>query len=187
MTKLILIRHGETNWNVEGRYTGQTDIPLNSHGIKQAHILTKRLSSQNIDAIYSSDLRRALQTAEILAEACGAPLFADARLREINQGQWEGMHFEEIRARFAKAWRRRKDNPLEVAPPGGETVRQVRARVLHVVEEILQRHPNHVVAIVSHGLALSILKTHFGGFPIEKVWDHIPSNTEPETIHLEAK
>ena len=186
MTELILIRHGETDWNVEGRYTGQSDVPLNANGLAQARQVAKRLRGQLLEAIYSSDLLRARQTAEAIAQATGAPLILDPRLREIHQGEWEGLHFDEIRARYAEAFQRRQQDPLNVAPPGGETVGQVRARVLAALEDILRRHPRSRVAIVSHGLALALIKQHLQDLPIQQVWDLIPDNAEPETLPAEA-
>lgn len=186
MTTLILIRHGETDWNLEGRYSGQTDVPLNTNGKRQARKTAERLQNQKIDAIYSSDLIRAQETAEALGHERDIPLHLDARLREINQGQWEGMHIEEIRTRYAEAWKVHKENPLSVAPPGGETVGQVRARVFAAVADILHQHPKAVIAIVSHGLSLALLRAHVANAAIEEVWDFIPAHAEPEWIQMEA-
>lgn len=186
MTNLILIRHGETDWNLEGRYTGQTDVPLNTNGRRQARSAAKRLQDQKIDAIYSSDLIRAQETAEALRHDQDIPLHFDARLREINQGEWEGLHIEAIRMRFAEAWRVHKEQPLSVAPPGGETVGQVRERVFAAIEDILHQHPKANIAIVSHGLALALLRAHAAGAAIEKVWDFIPPHAQPEWIQMEA-
>ena len=186
MTALILIRHGETDWNVEGRYTGQSDVPLNARGLEQADSLAKRLQGTRIDAIYSSDLRRAQQTAMTLAESRGMRILIDPRLREIHQGEWEGMLFKDIRASYSQAWEQRVRDPLLVAPPGGETVGQVRARVLEALRDILHQHPDGHLAIVSHGLVLALIKVHIAALPIETVWDHIPKNAEPEIIVMEA-
>jgi len=187
MTELILIRHGETDWNIEGRYQGQSDIPLNQNGMQQARDMAHRLRHYQFDAIISSDLSRALQTAEILSKTSNAPLRIDSRLREINQGEWEGMLFADIRSLYAKAFKERLRNPLEVAPPGGETVGQVRQRVLDALQEIVEQFPDGIVAIVSHGLSLAIIKVHFNNLAIETVWDHIPSNANPERISVEVE
>ncbi len=186
MTELLLIRHGQTDWNLEGRYTGQTDVPLNAKGISQAKTLARRLANEPLEAIYTSDLSRARQTAELLAQATMAPLVVDRRLREIDQGQWEGLLFDEIRSRFHEAWKRRVNHPLEVAPPGGETVGDIRRRVLEALEEILHAHPLDTVAIVAHGLALAIIKVHLNQQAIQTVWDHIPDNVEPERLLVEV-
>lgn len=185
MTTLILIRHGETDWNIEGRYTGQSDIPLNKRGLQQAETLAKKINVDTIDAIYSSDLQRAFETAKRLRDQGDIPLFLDARLREIHQGEWEGLHFDEIHARYRQAWEQRKNAPMEVAPPGGETVGEVRQRVLGAVREIIDQHPGETIAIVSHGLCLAIIQVEANGLPIETVWDYIPSNANPHFINAE--
>lgn len=185
MTTLILIRHGETDWNTEGRYTGQSDIPLNTRGLQQAETLAKKLNVDAIDVIYSSDLQRASETAKRLRDKVDIPLFLDARLREIHQGEWEGLHFDEIYTRYRQAWEQRKNAPLEVAPPGGETVGEVRQRVLEVIREIIDQHPEETIAIVSHGLCLAIIQVEANGLPIETVWDHFPANANPQFLNAE--
>jgi broad specificity phosphatase PhoE len=187
MTELILIRHGKTDWNIEGRYQGQSDVPLNPSGLKQAEELAQELRHEAINAIFSSDLARARQTAQILSHINGAPLYLDRRLREIHQGEWEGMLFDHIRTRYTKAFEERLRDPLQVAPPGGETVGQVRERVLEATHEIITEYPHGLVAIVSHGLSLAIIKVHYNKLAIETVWDHIPENTVPERIIVEAR
>jgi alpha-ribazole phosphatase len=187
MTEIILIRHGETDWNIEGRYQGQSDVPLNENGIQQAREMASRIRHYQFNAIISSDLSRARQTAEILSEFSDAPLKIDPRLREINQGDWEGMLYADIRSRYAEAFEKRLNNPLEVAPPGGETVGQVRDRVLEAIQEIVEEYPDGIVAIVSHGLSLAIIKVHFNKYEIENVWDYIPSNAKPERLFVEVE
>jgi alpha-ribazole phosphatase len=184
MTELILIRHGETDWNVQGRYSGQSDVPLNERGRAQARRIVEALQGEALAAVYSSDLARSAETARLLAQATRAPLHLDRRLREIDQGEWEGLHFDEVRERFREAWRERQRRPLEVAAPGGETVGQLRSRVLQVLQDILTRHPSGTVAVVSHGLALAILRVHLQGAAIEAVWDQIPPNAEPERVEV---
>lgn len=187
MTDLLLIRHGETDWNLEGRYQGQSDVPLNEEGLKQARDLAQRLQHYPLDAIFSSDLKRAQKTAEILRDVSKAPLYLDPRLREIHQGEWEGMLFSDIRSRYAEAFEERLNDPLQVAPPGGETVGELRRRVLDAIDDIIIRYPHGLVAIVSHGLSLAIIKVHFNNIAIENVWDYIPDNANPEKIIVEAK
>jgi alpha-ribazole phosphatase len=186
MTELILIRHGQTDWNLQGRYQGQSDVPLNDKGREQARQLVAKLQHIEIDAIYSSDLVRARQTAQILAEAIDAPLVLDPRLREIHQGLWEGMLFQNIQQEYSRAFERRKSDPLQVAPPEGETVGQLRHRVLSALKDILEAHPNGRVAIVAHGLSLALILVELNGIPIQQVWDHIPPNAQPEFIAAEG-
>jgi probable phosphoglycerate mutase len=185
MTCLILIRHGQTDWNVEGRYQGQVDIPLNERGREQAAQTARALSGANLAAIYASDLTRAVETAKALAQVAGLPVRIDPRLREINQGRWEGRLFDEIRAEYPEELKRRQEDPLAFAPPGGEVVGQVRERVLAAVADIVRRHPDQRVAIVSHGLALALVRTYYGDYPAGKVWELVPGNGEIVELEVE--
>jgi alpha-ribazole phosphatase len=178
MTRLFLIRHGETDWNTEGRWQGQADVPLNPKGICQATQIAQRLRSSGLNAIYSSDLVRARQTAQILADTVGRAVFVDARLREIHQGEWQGMLVSEIQERYAEEFQQRRDDPLSVAPPGGETTLQVQERVLSAVEEIRAKHPGETVAIVSHGFAIAVILAYCRDIPVTEVWGLVPQNGE---------
>jgi 2,3-bisphosphoglycerate-dependent phosphoglycerate mutase len=176
MTRLILIRHGETDWNTEGRWQGQVDVPLNATGRRQAQRMARSLKSAAIMAIYSSDLQRARQTAQVLADSTGLPLHLDSRLREIHQGEWQGLLFSEIQARYTQAYQDRQRDPLNFSPPGGEAVAQVRERVVAAIREIVRQHPDEAVAIVLHGFVLAVLIAHLRGQPFDQVWDLIPGN-----------
>jgi broad specificity phosphatase PhoE len=184
VTELLLVRHGETDWNLEGRYSGHSEVPLNERGRAQARQLAEVLRNEPLAAVFSSDLARAVETARPLAEATRTPLRLDPRLREIDQGEWEGMLFEEIRSRFQQAWERRQQLPLEVSAPGGETVGQLQARVLEALGDILAAYPDQAVAVVSHGLALAIIRVHLEGGPIQSVWEAIPPNAEAVRIEV---
>ena len=186
MTRLILIRHGETDWNAEGRYQGHVDMPLNGNGREQAAQIARALRGADLAAIYTSDLARASETAEVLAQAAGLPVQVDPRLREIDQGRWEGKLFTEIRAQYPEKFKRRRENPLAFKAPGGETVQQVRGRVLAAVADTVSRHPTQNVAIVSHGLALAIVRAHYGDYPAGEIWDLVPGNGEIVQIEVGA-
>jgi alpha-ribazole phosphatase len=185
MTRLILIRHGQTDWNVEGRYQGQVDIPLNECGREQAAQIVRALSGVNLAAVYASDLGRAVETAQALAQAAGLQVRVDPRLREINQGRWEGRLFDEIRAEYPEELRRRRENPLAFKPPDGEVVGQVRERVLAAVADIVRRYPTQSVAIVSHGLALALVRAHYGDHSAGEIWDLVPGNGEIVEMEVE--
>ncbi len=176
MTRFILIRHGETDWNIEGRWQGQADVPLNARGREQAAKLARSLSETSIAAIYSSDLSRARETAERLAQVSGLQVCIDPRLREIHQGEWQGQLFTDIQAKYADEFHQRKKHPMSMAPPGGETAFQVRERVLGAIQDIGHKHLGRTVAIVSHGFAIAVLLAHYQNVPIEQVWDLIPEN-----------
>ncbi len=176
MTRFILIRHGETDWNIEGRWQGQADVPLNERGREQAVQTAHALDDIKFAAIYSSDLSRARETAEALASVMKLNVQFDVRLREIHQGEWQGLLISEIRARYADAIRLRMIDPRSVVPPGGETTSQVMERVVAAIEDIRPKYFGQTVAVVSHGFAIACLLTHYRNLPIERVWDLIPGN-----------
>lgn len=178
MTIFWLVRHGETDWNLEGRYQGQADPPLNAHGVSQARQIGDRLRPEGITAIFSSDLRRALHTAQIIAERLQLPVICDKRLREISLGEWEGMLVEEIIARYPQEWQRRKDDPLNAHAPRGETLIQVAERVGAAAEQIAQEYPGASVVIVSHGMALAVLYCLARNLPLAQAYMLIPDNAQ---------
>ncbi len=140
MTTILLARHGETDWNREGRWQGWADPPLNETGRGQARELAEQLRSTPFDAVFSSDLRRARQTAEILAAPHGVPVVAERDLREIDVGSWSGLTRAEIAERFPDGTR-----------PDGETHEQHAGRVRAAVTRIARDHPGGRILIVGHG------------------------------------
>ena len=187
MTRFCLVRHGQTDWNLEGRYQGQSDVPLNAAGIAQAQALARRLKDEHFDAAYSSDLSRARDTAlAISAVHGGLAVNIDPRLREINQGRWEGVQVEKIRERYAGLWLARQTDPVSVRPPGGETVGEVYQRVRAALDEIAVRYPEGSVLIVSHGLALATILCTLQGIPLGQAYQHIPENSVPLWIKWPA-
>lgn len=186
MTRLLLIRHGETDWNREGRYQGQSDVPLNATGREQAWHLAEALRGTPLAAIYSSDLRRARETANCLARATGAPLHLDRRLREIGLGEWEGQLFSDIQRLYPDLVRQRREDPLRFAPPGGESLTDLIDRLLSAVRDITALHAREEVALVSHGFALAVIKVSLNGSPIEQVWDLVPRNAEMQWLEVES-
>lgn len=179
-TELWLVRHGQTDWNVEGRYQGQADMPLNEIGVKQARDLAERLRDVNYAAIFSSDLQRASSTARILAGDKEVKI--DPRLREIHQGEWEGQLFSVIRQRYADYFTQRKENPLQSRPPGGESLQEVADRVKECVDEIVHQFGGERVLIVSHGLAIATVLAAVKGYSLEKAFELIPDNADPQII-----
>lgn len=182
MTWLILARHGQTDWNIEGRYQGQTDLSLNETGRAQARELAEQLADQPVVAIYSSDLRRARETAGIIAERVGLAVQVDERLREVHLGRWEGMLFSDIVAQYPSVWEQRQRDPVHSRPPGGESAAEVSVRVWAVVDEIAGRHAPGPVLIVSHGLALAALLCRAQNIPLTRIYEMVPDNAHPITV-----
>lgn len=181
MTELWLIRHGETDWNLEGRYQGQTDIPLNQTGIEQARRLSMNLPPEPFTTIYSSDLKRARMTGDILAQKLGLTIHSDQRLREINQGEWEGRLVSEIRASFEH------QDPTQlktarICPPRGETVVELVQRVVPAINHIACSHPGEKVIVVTHGLVIASLICQVKGLSLEEVYSQIPINAQETVI-----
>jgi broad specificity phosphatase PhoE len=177
MARLILVRHGVTDWNREGRYQGQSDPPLNDEGLQQAHRLIELLKPEGISRVVSSDLKRASETARILAE--GLRLESpgtDARLREIDLGRWEGRLAIEIAREDALAWDARLGDPVNVAAPGGETTLQVAQRVWACLDELAAQAGADTIAVVSHGLALATALSRARHLPLADASAIVPDN-----------
>ena len=159
-TRLLLVRHGETAWNADGRLQGHLDIALNDVGRAQARRLAAALADERepIDIIYSSDLARALQTAQAVADATGAPLIATPALRERDFGAFQGRSFAAIEAELpdeAERWRRRDP---DWAPPGaGESLLQFKERITHAVCALAAKNIGKHVAMFTHGGVLDVL------------------------------
>ncbi len=179
MTQLCLIRHGQTDWNLEGRYQGQSDVPLNENGHEQAKSLIEKLKEQTFSAVYSSDLMRAQQTAAPIAKMLDIPIQIEPRLREINQGEWEGVLVDDIKARYAEIWSKRTVDPANVRPPGGETVREVANRVYAALDEIARIFPTDQVIVVSHGLSIATAICRDKNIPVGQAYTVIPDNVQP--------
>lgn len=161
--KLILVRHGETRWNHENRILGHTGIALNKTGREQAARLAVALKDEKVSAIYSSPLRRARQTAEEIARHHGLEVVTDEALKEIDAGELDGLTFEELTERygdFFKEWM--LDDP-SLRMPGGESKTELQQRTWPAVERIVREHPDGVVILVSHSLAIvSIISRALG-------------------------
>lgn len=157
-TRIIAVRHGETAWNVDARIQGQLDIGLNDTGRWQARRVGEALAAEPITAVYSSDLGRAHETAQAVAEFTGIPVVADEGLRERSFGLFEGKTFDEIHENWpdhAHNWRKRI--PEWQPPDGGESLLELRERVTRTMQELAARHPGEQIVVVAHGGVLDTL------------------------------
>ncbi len=157
ITRLMLVRHGETDWNVGLRIQGHTDIPLNPRGREQARRLGLNFGEEALDAVYASDLSRAFDTAAELAHACGAELRQEVSLRERHFGCFEGMTFGEIEARWPDQARRWRQRDPHFGPAGGETLWAFHHRCVDTATRLAARHPGESIALVAHGGVLDCL------------------------------
>ena len=169
MTELILIRHGETDWNRELRFQGQIDVPLNAVGHEQARRLALRLGREAVPGVISSDLMRARQTAAALlhgAAAHSTRLALDAGLREQSFGVVDGMRVSEIQAEQPAAWARWTAFDADYAFDGAESTRQFHARVMDAILRLAQRHTGQTLMVVTHGGVLDMVYRNALALPL---------------------
>jgi probable phosphoglycerate mutase len=164
-TRVIIVRHGQTHWNLKLIRQGHLDSPLTDRGIAQAKALGQRLAQENFAALYSSDLGRAVQTAEMIGTVSGHSVLTDARLRERNLGVFQGLGREEIERRFPEEYRLHRSLGPDYVIPSGESVLQQVERNLGCLSEIAATHYSGTVVVVTHGGVLSGLFRHTFSIP----------------------
>mgnify|MGYP001788279456 CR=1 FL=1 len=164
------MRHGQTSWNQEGKYQGHSDISLNERGIKQGNLVAKRLANEKISAIYSSDLLRAQQTAEAIAEYHGLSVITKPEFREINFGIWEGLTYQEIIKDWSEILTAMYSKPGEIGPPQGESFQVVKQRVTRSLQECIAEHQEQTIVLVSHGGTMRVLLCAALGIGLDKMW-----------------
>lgn len=170
-SKIILVRHGETDWNHEGRFLGQSDPGLNQRGQMQAQTIADQLSIENIDLLCSSDLLRAVQTSEAIARVCKTSINVIPALREINFGTWEGLTYKDIENRYPLLWNEWLEDPFKVRIPDGETAEEVRCRVIEAWNRMVNVSSAQTAVIVAHGGPLRLLICHLLGILPARQWE----------------
>ena len=151
MTTIFFIRHGQTLWNKALKYQGHSDIALTEEGLQQAERVARRLSREPFAAIYSSDLSRAVVTAEKVAEHHALPVVTMPEFREVGFGAWEGLKYDQIYASWSTEIEKFFRSPSQVEIPGGETFHAVKARTDRGIAALRQKHDGECIAVVSHG------------------------------------
>lgn len=154
-TVLFAVRHGETEWNLTGRQQGHLDSRLSQRGVEQAEELARGLAERGIETIYSSDLGRAFQTAEIIGARLGLPVHPDRRLRERHLGSLQALTKDEFQQRYPGEWASFSTGDPDYVFPGGESARQRYDRSVSCLLELTRRHPGHTILVVTHGGVLS--------------------------------
>ena len=157
MTEILLVRHGETLWNQQGRMQGQHDSPLTATGLHQARQLARRLARTTFAALYSSDLGRAHQTARCIADETGHEIVAEQGLRERHFGIFEGLTNAEIKTRYPEDYELFAKRDPQYVMSGGESAAQFMARVVSTLDRIAAEHSGGTIVVVSHGLVLDAL------------------------------
>jgi len=170
MTEIILARHGETEWNVAEIFRGRTDVELNETGIRQAKLLAEYLSKVKIDAIYSSPLKRALETAEIIASYHKLDVDIAPDLTDFNFGKWQGLSHQEVKGKYKKLYTEWINHPDRVKMPAGESLEDVRKRATRVVARVIARYAETVV-LVSHRVVNKVLICALLGLDNSHFWN----------------
>ncbi|MBN1692427.1 MAG: histidine phosphatase family protein [Dehalococcoidales bacterium] len=157
MPEIILIRHGETQYNAKETFRGRADVPLNENGLEQAQLLSEYLTDDKIDVVYSSPLKRAVKTAEIIAAPHRLKVNVVENLNDIDCGQWQGLTLEEVQEKYEEIYQDWLDTPEQVRLPGGESLEDVRSRVLPFVQDAVMRYGEGKIVFVSHRVVNKVL------------------------------
>lgn len=177
MFRLLLVRHGETAWNASRRYQGQEDVRLNDAGREQAAAAARRLGSADLQVIYTSDLRRAAETARVIAQPHGLEVHEDARLRELNFGVWQGLTYQQIADQDPRRLARWNADRVNRTPPEGESLAQMAARLREFLDEVRAQHPDDTVTVVSHGGTIRVILCLLLDHPLGAYWQFEVDNT----------
>lgn len=167
-TKLILIRHGETEWSYQKRYCGFTDIDLNGKGRWQARRLLKRLSKEQIHKVYSSDMKRTVQFAKIVVK--DTPVEEILDLREINFGIFEGLKYPDLMIKYPQLYRKWLKDPLNIIIPRGESLDSLAARVRKVVRRILSQNSDKTIAVFTHAGPIKVILCDMIKLNLKEIW-----------------
>ena len=171
MTRIVLVRHGQTAWNREVRFRGQADVELDEFGLQQAQATGRYLAARwPVVAVYASPLRRATQTAEAIARAHGLTAHPLEGLLDINFGEWQGLSPDEVAQRYPALYEAWWEAPHTVHFPGGEGLDDVRSRIVAALDEVIARHPEQAVALVSHTVANRVLLCAVLGWGNDRFW-----------------
>jgi 2,3-bisphosphoglycerate-dependent phosphoglycerate mutase len=184
-TTICLARHGETNWNIERRFQGQFDIALNARGRAQARAIARELTNAHFDRVYSSDLRRAMNTAAPIAEARGLRVLATQRLREKDDGVWQGHTHAEVQAKYADDYQHYLNREPDFAAPEGETLAEFSRRVRLVLTDIARESAGLTVLVVAHAGVLDIAWRLATGKGLAEKREHPVLNATPNWIAYE--
>jgi broad specificity phosphatase PhoE len=185
MTRLILVRHGKTDWNAINRIQGGVDVPLNAEGLQQARGVAAQLSGEKIDAIFSSELSRSFATAEEIARSYKIKVKRFKELNELNQGLWQGLLVTEVKKRYKRQYNLWKADPTLVQPPKGENIKDVYDRVINLMQRLIDKFPVKTVCIVSHEIIIGLIKCHLRDVDLKNIWDFTLKPASWEIIDVE--
>lgn len=167
-TKVILIRHGETDWSYQKKYCGFSDIDLNEKGRQQARELHKRLNKEKINEVYSSDMKRTLQFAEIVFK--DVPIKEMVGLRELNFGIFEGLTYQDLMKKYPQTYGKWLEKPLNIAVPQGESLHSMAQRVRKALRRIVSHNSNKTVAVFTHGGPIKVIACDILKLGLQGIW-----------------
>jgi len=170
LTRLVIVRHGRTEWNRVERFRGRANIELDDVGVKQAEAAANRIAEWPVSAVYSSPLHRALTTAEILARPLKLEVRMMPEIIDINYGEWQGLSIEEAADKNQVLYSKWLENPHKVKFPGGESLDEVRERTSSAVNGLIQQHPKETIVLVSHKVVCQILILSLLGLDNSHFW-----------------
>ena len=182
-TRLILIRHGQTDWNLKKRYSGFLDVDLNKEGRKQARQLHKRLKAEKIDKVYVSDRKRAIQTAAVIFKSAEVEKVAD--LREVHFGIFEGLTYKELMKKHPLIYKQWLKDPYSIKIPKGESLKEFKNRIVRAIKKIAALNKNKTAAIVCHGGVISIFINYV--LKSRDFWKQIPHSASISVIEYRAQ
>jgi len=186
LTKVIFIRHGQTEWNVTGRYQGQSDVQLSEEGRQQAVKLAENFPVEKVDAIYASDLQRAMVTAETIAKRFGLSVQAELAFRELSFGDWEGLTYQQIVDKWEDAMANFLQHPDILEIPGGESFPAVQQRAVTRLNDLIEKHDGQTIVIVAHGAVLRTMLAAALHMPLQYLWSIRQFNTAVNIVRYDA-
>ncbi|KDR95150.1 probable phosphoglycerate mutase [Peptoclostridium litorale DSM 5388] len=182
LNKFFIVRHGQTEWNIQKKTQGQQNSSLAEIGIEQTQKLAKRLQSFDVDYIYSSDLGRTIETSNIISSHLDKEIMLDKGLREINFGDWEGLTINAIREKYSDIYKVWRTKPQEAQIPGAENLLQARKRIMDCISNINEQHDNANILLVSHGMIIKILLVSLLGAELSNIYKIKQGNTSLNVI-----
>jgi len=168
MTTVLLIRHGETDWNRQKIFRGTSDVPLNENGVQQARLLANALRNCPIDAAFTSPLIRARQTADAVLDGRGVVALVDERLTDFCYGEWQGLQEADVARCWPREFELWSTRPHQVRPPGGNTLKEVRDSAFEAMEQAAARHEGETVALFAHRVVNKLLVLAALGLDVDR-------------------
>lgn len=170
MARIILVRHGQTEWNRQERFRGWVDIDLDETGLRQAEAAAERVARWEVAAIYSSPLRRAMDTAQIIANRLSLPVVPLEGINDMNFGIWQGLSIGEVKENYPELFDLWRYSPQRLEIPQGESLEDVRKRVVATIDDLTARHEGSTVALVTHRVVCKVLLCHLLGLDNSHFW-----------------